>query len=145
VRACSAARACESANRIGTVIEIKNMGDQLHFSTRQSSCIISLALARFRPRFPASLNGIAAGARRALPLAIGAARIGAFKCVILGRQRGAQHIIINMLCASVYGMAQYTQGTSSLSCIDMLRRAHYRCCRLRCVFALSPSTLRANQ
>lgn len=79
----SAARAYESAKRIG-VIEIKNMGDQLHFSTRQSSCIISRA--RFRPRFPASLNGIAASAR-----------IGAFECVILGRQRRAAYIIINML------------------------------------------------
>lgn len=86
------------------------MGDQLHFSTRQSSCIISRA--RFRPRFPASLNGIAASAR-----------IGAFECVILGRQRrAAYNNQYAGVCARV-SISTIHARNKLFSCIDVLRRA----------------------
>jgi hypothetical protein len=94
-------------------------------------------LSRFRPRFPASLNGIAALLVRALPRR-SVPRIGAFKCVILGRQRRAAYNNQYAVCECVWHNTRKEQALFLASiCFDVLTR----CCRLRCVRS-PPSTLR---
>lgn len=98
------------------------MGDQLHFSTRQSSCIISRALSP-------SLSGIAKwNCCASWCVSSIAARIGAFKCVILGRQRHAAYN--NQYAVRVYG-THNTRKEQALFlasiCFDVLTR----CCRAR--------------
>lgn len=84
----------------------------------------------------AKWNCCAAGARVASRRS--APRIGAFKCVILGRQRRAAYNNQYAVCECVWHNTRKEQALFLASiCFDVLTR----CCRLRCVRS-PPSTLR---